>query len=242
MRLIAAIVITALLVACSDPKNTPLPREIDKMESIKPVMEKLSEEERKLVAGYLMRHTVGTALGGIFGQKKADPMPDGMTIGKAIEEQRAFLANMKAEEEKQKAREAAAKAEAEKSMAALREAVSATFVKRSIETERGYSGMEINKHLVVTFAFTNHTDKPVAAVKGTIDVEDLFGDNVTGFHFSNSETIAPGKTITWTGSRSVKYGLSSDRDTKFAGLDEGKFKTVWKPEGIVFSDGTKLGK
>lgn len=76
-----------LLVACSDPRNTPLPRDISKMESIKSSLEKISPEERELVAGYIIRHTAGAAFGAAFGLK-AEPIPEGMTIGRAIDEQR----------------------------------------------------------------------------------------------------------------------------------------------------------
>jgi hypothetical protein len=44
--------LSLMLLACSGPKDTPLPRELDKMESLKPAMEKLTPEERELVAGY----------------------------------------------------------------------------------------------------------------------------------------------------------------------------------------------
>lgn len=61
-----------VLAACSGPEDTPLPRELDedKIENIKPAMEKLTPEERELVAGYIMRHTVGAKLGGLFGGKE----------------------------------------------------------------------------------------------------------------------------------------------------------------------------
>ena len=86
-----------VLAACSNPRDTPLPRDMSKMESIKPAIEKLTPEERELVAGYIMRHTVGAAFGSAFGVK-ADPIPDGMTIGKAIDEQRGLMEKKKAEE------------------------------------------------------------------------------------------------------------------------------------------------
>jgi hypothetical protein len=36
------------LAACSNPRDTPLPKDISKMESIKPAIEKLTPEEREL--------------------------------------------------------------------------------------------------------------------------------------------------------------------------------------------------
>src|SRR5690348_12023141 len=91
-----------LLAACTSAENTTIPQDIEKMDSIKPAMEKLSPEDRTLVAGYIMRHTVGAQMQGLFGVK-GDPIPPGMTIGKAIDEQKAFLAERQAEEAKQAA-------------------------------------------------------------------------------------------------------------------------------------------
>ncbi len=98
-----AFLLLIALAACSNPRDTPFPKEISKMDSIKPALEKLTPEERELVADYVMRHTVGAAFGSAFGVK-ADPIPDEMTIGKAIEEQRSFVEKQRAEETAKKAR------------------------------------------------------------------------------------------------------------------------------------------
>lgn len=78
------------LGACSKPTDTVVPTSIDKMESIKPQIDKLTSEEKDLFSQYLVRHTLGNAMGGMFGIK-TDPIPEGITIGKAIDEEREFL-------------------------------------------------------------------------------------------------------------------------------------------------------
>jgi hypothetical protein len=60
------------------------------MEAIRAVVEKLTPEEQELLTGYLVRYALAEAFGSAF--------PEGMTIGKAIEEQRALAAKLKAEE------------------------------------------------------------------------------------------------------------------------------------------------
>lgn len=104
------------LAACSGPKDTPLPKDLEKMESIKPAMEKLTPEERELAAGYIMRHTIGAKLGGLFGGKEVPGIPEGMTLGKAIEEQRKFKADAALVEAKQQALKAKLQAEREAAM------------------------------------------------------------------------------------------------------------------------------
>ena len=81
-----------LLVACSDPHDTKVPADISKWsETVKPALQKLTPEEKMLFAHYAIRHTVGGAMAGLIGDR-ADPIPEDMTIGKAIEEQRNYIA------------------------------------------------------------------------------------------------------------------------------------------------------
>lgn len=231
--------LVAVLAGCSNPKGTVLPTQIDKMDTIKPAMEKLSVDDRQLVTAYVMRHTLGTSLGGLFGVK-ADPIPEGMTIGKAIDEQRAFAAKAAADDAQEKALKEKMNAEREKAMDAMRKVVTVALLSKKIDVERGYSGIVMDEKLVVSFGYKNNSDKDIAGVKGTVDVKDLFGDQLAGFNISNDNTIKAGTTSTWTGSRSVKYGLNTTNDRKFAELGDDKFHIVWNPKIVVFTDGTKL--
>ena len=237
---LTAVLLLIALTACSGPKDTPLPRELDKMESVKPAMEKLTPEERDLVAGYIMRHTIGAKLGGLFGGKEGPGIPEGMTLGKAIDEQRKFKADAAIEEAKQQALKAKLQAEREAAIKPMREAITVMLVSKGIYVEHGYSGMVMDEKLKVTFGYKNNTDKDIAGVKGYISVKDLFGDEISGFLISNDNTIKSGKTETWTGSRSVKYSLGNNKDRKLAELEDDKYKVVWEPRMIVFKDGTKL--
>jgi|SRR3989338_2423130 len=239
-RHLTILLFSIILAACSGPKDIPLPRELDKMDSIKPAMEKLTTEERELVAGYIMRHTIGAKLGGLFGGKEDPGIPDGMTLGKAIDEQRKFKADAAIEEAKQQALKAKLQAEREATIKPMLEAITVTLVSKKLEAEHGYSGMVVDEKLEVIFGYKNNTDKDIAGVKGYISVKDLFGDELSGFLISNDNTIKAGQTTTWAGSRSVKYSLGNNKDQKLAELEDTKFKVVWEPRMIVFKDGTKL--
>lgn len=236
-----ALILACVLIAagCSNPKNTVLPTDIEKLGSIKPAMEKLSPDEKELLSGYLMRHAMSVAAKGMFGIKP-DPVPEGMTIGKAIEEQGEFVAKQKAKEAEEKALKAKLQAEREQAQATMRDAVLVTVVSKKAIKETGFGGMVLDEHLSVTFGYKNNSGKDIAGVKGTVDIEDLFGDQLVGFNISNDSTIKAGGTSTWSGGRSLKYGHNKDNDQKFLELPEEKYKVVWKPEMVVFTDGTKL--
>lgn len=240
MRILTILLVSVVLAACSGPKDTPLPRDLDKMDTIKPAMEKLTPEERELAAAYIMRHTIGAKLGGLFGDKEGPGIPEGMTLGKAIEEQRKFEADVAIEEAKQQALKAKVQAEREAARKQMREAVTVTLVSKKLVTERGYGGMVVDEYLEVTFAYKNNTAKDIAGVKGRVSVKDLFGDELSAFQISNDSTIKAGQTATWTGSRSVLFSMGDNNDRKLAELGDDKFKVVWEPQTIVFADGTKL--
>jgi hypothetical protein len=95
MKRLLVMALVTFISACSNPNDTVVPTSIDKMASIQPQLDKLTTVERKLFAGYVVRHTLGVNMGRMVAAKP-EPIPEGMTIGKAIEEQRAFSA--KAEE------------------------------------------------------------------------------------------------------------------------------------------------
>ena len=231
---------STLLVACSSPKDTPLPRSLDKMDSIQTSMTKLAPEERELATGYIMRHTIGAKIGGLFGGKEGPGIPEGMTLGKAIDEQRKFIADAALEEAKQQALKAKLQAEREAALKPMREAITVTLVSKQMATERGYSGMVMDEKLNVTFGYKNNSSKDVSGVKGRISIRDLFGDEISAFQVSNDSTIKAGQTATWSGSRSVSFSMGNNNDRKLADLGDDKFKILWEPQVIVFTDGTKL--
>ena len=187
-----------------------------------------------------MRHTIGAKLGGLFGGKEGPGIPEGMTIGKAIEEQRKFKADAAIEEAKQQALKAKLQAEREAAQKQMREAVTVTLVSKKLAVEHGYSGIVTDENLQVVFGYKNNTDKEVAGVKGYVSVKDLFGEEISGFLISNDTTIPAGQSTTWTGSRSVRFSLGNNKDRKLAELGDDKYTVVWEPEMIVFKDGTKL--
>lgn len=91
-----------LLVACGDPHDTKIPDDISKWStSVKPALQKLTLDEQALFTQYVRRHTTAATVGLVADQ--TDPIPEGMTLGKAIEEQRSYLAREQAQAVKEKA-------------------------------------------------------------------------------------------------------------------------------------------
>lgn len=238
-RLTFLFAIALVATACTGPMDTQVPKDLAAMESLKPALQKLSTEDRELFAGYVMRNTLGAKLGTMFGGKEGPGIPDGMTVGRAIEDQRRFKAERALEEAKEAALKDKLRAEREVAVKTMRESVTVTIVSKAVKEER-VSGMLLGENLQVVFGYRNNSAKDISGVKGRISVKDLFGDEISAFAISNDQTIKAGDSATWTGSRSVSFSMGNNQDRKLAGLADDKYKVIWEPETIVFSDGTKL--
>jgi hypothetical protein len=231
-----AVLFLVILIACSNPRDTPLPKDISKMESIKPAIEKLNPEERELVAGYIMRHTVGEAFGGAFGIK-ANPIPDGMTIGKAIDEQRGII-------ETQKAEAATEKANQEKA-AALRKALSEQMAKvlsvrlADIQLHKAsFQNFDVENRINLAIEFENKGSKTITGLKGLAIFKDKFGDTVSELPIKVEQEIPARKNVNIKLSKN--YNQFDNVDQKLANLDAASINFSISPEVILFSDGTKF--
>jgi hypothetical protein len=76
MKYYLTLIAFVFLVACSKPTETVVPTDVDKISSIQPQLEKLSPEQKELFRRYLSDHP---------------DIPEGITIGKAIDEEREYL-------------------------------------------------------------------------------------------------------------------------------------------------------
>ncbi|SMC20388.1 hypothetical protein SAMN02745857_00933 [Andreprevotia lacus DSM 23236] len=84
-RILIAAATALLLAACSNPHDVVIPKDMSQWDStLKSATEKLPDEEKKLLAGYLVR----TKLAEAFSGKTSD---DKVTIGEAIEAQRKWM-------------------------------------------------------------------------------------------------------------------------------------------------------
>ncbi len=236
MKFLLAILCVVLSLACSNPKNTRIPKDLANMESIKPAVEKLKQEEKELLTGYLMRHTLGSAMGAAFGAK-SDPIPDGMTIGKAIDEQSQFVAKVKANEATEKAAkeklEAARKALAEQMAQVL--SVKPSEISLHLATFRDY---DVNSYIKLVFVFENKGQKTITGIKGIATFRDKFGDVVSSLPMKVEEELKSGTATTVKLSK--RYNQFDHDDQKLAGLDANTVKFELAPEVVLFSDGTKF--
>ena len=84
-----------MLAACgasNDSLDTTIPADMGDLPSIRPAVEKLSQDEQKLFAGYVMRHMMEAQMKKATGGASGPDLPAGVTLRVALEEQRQFEA------------------------------------------------------------------------------------------------------------------------------------------------------
>ena len=103
MRIFSIFCFALLLAACSgDPHDTKVPMDISKWSTtVKPALQKLAPDEQALFTQYIRRHTTRGAETGSIGDM-ADPIPEDLTIGRAIEDQRSYIAREQVKEPEEK--------------------------------------------------------------------------------------------------------------------------------------------
>jgi uncharacterized protein YaiL (DUF2058 family) len=228
------VVIALALLACNDPYKKVIPATVNDWDSteFKQAVQKLPDQDQKLLAMYLFRHKLGSVLG-----KEAD-VPTGATIRQAIDEQKKFAQEEDRREVEQKALAAKAKAEREAQQKQLFEAAtvavdSLVFREHNWERDRSFSDSFII-HVVVQ----NKTDRAIAGVKGALHFADVFGDEIMTSNLSLDRSIAANSTIQWTGS--IDYNQFNDSHKKLRSTAFGKMKIRWDPSQVVFEDGARL--
>jgi len=230
--LIVMLILTMSLGCGTDPKKTEVPQSIDDRQEdakLKAAVEKLTEEEQKLFAAYALRMAMGEA----FGQKG---VAGSITIGEAIERERAWQEEQAREEAKRK--ELAAKLEKERleALGKLNDALAVSVISLSFRNSDFNEG-RYSDDFVIKIGFENHTDKDLMGVKGVVIFKDIFGDIIKKVGLSNDD-IKAHKTHVWVGT--LGYNQFMDQDNKLRTTSFDKLKIEWEPEVYIFADGSQM--
>lgn len=232
MKRMLTVVLALSLLGCTSPKDQVIPSDMSTWDKeLAPHIKKLPESDREKLAGYLMRAKMGEVFGG-------GGIPTGTTIGQAIEAQTAWQNEQAAKQ----AEEEALKKKLEQERAAktklLNDAVTVTLISKR-ELPSDYRANRYSEYQEFKIGVENKSQKVISGVSGQIIFIDVFDKEVGAVNFGMSERIEPGKSTVWTGGRDYNQFLDEHRSVW--NLEEGKYKTKFIPEMVVFEDGTKIG-
>jgi hypothetical protein len=211
--------ITAILFSCSSPMDKKFNEETAK-EDIEAIKGKIDSTELQLLAGSMIR------------LKFQDKELEEMTYGEILDDGKKWKAEQEKIEAEQKAlAEKAAKAEAER-IKKLSEAVIVSCF------EKGYTEVDYQDYITYKFVVQNKSDKAIRAVKGGITFTNLFDEEIKSLNFVYDKPIEAGKEVNWNAT--TDYNQFMDEDQTLKNKDLKDLKVVWKPEKIIFVDGTTL--
>jgi hypothetical protein len=232
MKRALALVLALGLFGCSNPKDEVIPSDISTWDKeLAPHIKKLSESDREKVAGYLMRAKMGEAFGGAG-------VPTGTTIGQAIEAQTSWQNEQAAKQAEEEALKKKLEQERAEKAKLLNDAITVTLLSKR-ELPSNYRANRYSEYQEFEIGVQNNSQKTISGVSGAIVFIDVFDKEVGVVNFGVSERIEPGDSTTWTGGRDYNQFLDEHRSVW--NLEEGKYKTKFIPEMVVFEDGTKIG-
>src|SRR5690606_22654295 len=104
--------------------------------------------------------------------------------------------------------------------------------------EKGYVEIDYQDYITYKFVIQNKSDKNIRAIKGSITFTNLFDEEITSLSFVYDQPIQAGHETNWNAT--TDYNQFIDEDQILKNKDLKDLKVVWKPEKIIFEDGTSL--
>lgn len=225
MHLVRALVLAIALTttACSDPHAQPLPADLSTVENdadFKGAVSKLPDDEKKMLAGYLVRAQLGI-----------QPADRAKTIGDAIAAQKKFQsdqsdARKKADDDFRKVED---KRSGDRAAAGL---VRVTIPKYTF-MRHDPSKKQMGNHLKATLHVENAGKKATKTLRGFIFVKSAAGESVMSTTpYSIDSAVRPGQTT----DIDVNVPLAfAEKNTTFEPAEAG-----WQAEEYVYEDGQSV--
>ena len=217
-KLLLSALVVFLLAACSsiDKKYS----EDSFKEDVKELKKELSGEDFEILTKEIMRSLM-----------KSEDI-EGKTYSELLKEGKAW-------EERQKEIEAEQKALADKALREEQERIDRLTKAVMVSCfEKGFENYNYQDYITYKFAIQNKSDKDFRAIKGTLIFTDLFDDKIKSMTFKYDQPIKAGESVTWDAQTSYNQFIDEDKSMKNKDLKD--LKVIWKPEKIIFEDGTTL--
>jgi hypothetical protein len=211
--------ISAILFSCSSPMDKKFNEKTAK-DDIEALKSKIDSTDLQLLAGTMIRLK-------FQGQKIEE-----MTYAEILEDGQKW----KAEQEKIEAEQKALASKALK--------VENDRIKRLSESvmvscfSKGFTEYDYEDYITYKFVIQNKSDKQIRALKGSITFTNLFDETIKSLNLVYDQPIDSGIEVTYNAQ--TDYNQFTDSDKALKNKDLKDLKVIWKPEKIIFADGSKL--
>ena len=191
-------------------------------------MKGLTVEEVGLLMSAQMSDGMRKAFGG------EDRKAAGKTVGELLVELKKEAADREVESKKQERLAAEAKAKEDARAAELRKAINLAVV------YKGFQKAEYEEYIAIKVAYENTSPKDIRAFQGKVEFTDLFGKQIYESGLTISQPVKAGDKGLWNGV--IKYNQFMEADKALRNTDLTDMKVIWKPSGILYADGTRIGE
>ncbi len=244
---VAAIVAIAGGFWSRSPYGTALPWDVDDLSPIQAQLDKLPDEDRKLVVDYL-----GRSNGDVLPAAFADPDAPftARTFRQAIALQKDFLVAQGKLDVEADARQVAR----EHLMAPLRKALTVRVVARQMLTEQELYALPVvatyakrasagsdareKKFLIVTYRLQNVSTHAITSVMGSVSIRDASDRELAGCWIDHTDALATGSSVDIRCGNVNKAGGSAE--VAFVAMSMSALSVLWEPRSLEFADGRKL--
>jgi len=219
LNIFVVIVLFGFLFACSNPVNNSY-------------SEKTLETDIKSIkeSGNLDRSDLALLSLYIIKSKFVNEKIEGLTYNQILEKAKEFKKKKEQEELEQKILAGKAQKEEELRIERLTKALNVTVF------QKGFSRIDFRNYITLKFVFNNKTEKIIRAFTGVVVFTDLFDKKIKELNVTYDEKIPANKTVNW--SATTKYNQFKDEDIELRNKSLENLKIIWKPEKIIFNDGT----
>lgn len=105
---------------------------------------------------------------------------------------------------------------------------------------RGSNQFARNGYVALSANIRNDTQKTIRAIKASIVIFDVFGDELVRLGFDNSKTLRPGQSLKEAGEWSILLDHKAQNAITSDGADTSKLTYALIPRIILFEDGSKF--
>jgi hypothetical protein len=216
-----AILMAIILFACSNPMSRKYSNDT-MADDLKAISEakKLDSTDFFLLSGYLLKSA-------FTGESLND-----YTYSDILKKAKDYRKQIEEEEKEERELAEKARKEEEAKIKTLKEALTVTVF------DKGYVKVNYEDFLTYKFAFENKTEKEIRAFKGTITFNDLFDTEIKSISITYDKPIKAKEGRNYEASTDYNQYRDSDKLLKNKELKD--IKVLWRPEKILFSDGTTI--
>lgn len=218
-RIIYLIAIAIAVFSC----NSPLDKKYN---------EKTLDEDAQAIRDQIDTTETAILLGTVLRYKFQGKKLEEKTYGELLEEGRKFKEEQDKIEAEQKALAEKAKKEEEEKARRLNESLTVTVF------NKGFVELDYEEYITFQFAFQNKTEKDILAFTGIMIFNDLFDVEISKLSITYDNGVKANSTVNWRATTDYNQFRDSDKTLRYKELN--KIKLVWKPEKIIFNDGTSL--